>query len=215
MNAHQASVAWQKRQAKTLKQTYTRAWKAGQANYRAQTTTPPAAAGAQPPPKTPPAQPMQRALGPALQSLARMGAAIGTIVPTAEMVAAAATVEAAIAAAVAAYITANSWRLAGGVSVAWAGEQHGYVQAAAADGLLLDWQLDGGAHHCEDCPALAALPPMALDQWPTLPGEGATECAGGCKCTMRAVAAPVSALTAAHHELLSRIGNRQPALVTA
>jgi len=211
----QASAAWQKRQAQILKATYVKAWKAGVRNYQSQTATPPANRVTQPQPTTPPVIPMQRALAPALASLASMGAQLAVIVPTAEQLAVSATIDAAIILAIRSFIAANTHRVAGGVSAAWSGEQHGYAQAADADGLLLEWTLDDGAHHCDDCPALAGLPPMPLAMWPTLPGEGATECNVGCKCSIRAVAAVPVPLTALQHQVVSRVGNRQPVLVAA
>lgn len=215
MTPQEASQRWQQQQAQTLRKSYRAGWETGRANYRSEKATPPATTAAVPPPSQPPSQAMLRALGPALVSLASMGTAIATIVPTAAQIATAGGFLAAIPLAVTDYLASNAYRLAGGASAAWAGEQHGYVQAAAADGLLLDWELDAGANHCADCPALANLPPMALDQWPTLPGDGATACGAGCKCSMRAVAAPPPVLTAEQHEMLSRIGNVQPALIAS
>lgn len=215
MTPAQASAAWQQRQAKTLKQTYTAGWKTGVRNYQSQHATPPATAAATAAPTVPAAAPMQQALTPALTSLARMGAQLAIIVPTVVQLAAAGTAIAAIALAAREWLQANAYLLAGGVSAAWAGEQHGYAQAANADGLLLDWELDPRAEHCSDCPALAALPPLPLGVWPTLPGDGATECATGCKCSMRAVAADAPVLTAEQEQTLLRVASKRPALVAA
>jgi hypothetical protein len=224
VTAQQASVRWQSRQAKLLASTYRKGWRAGVQNYQAQQApqkqrspggkgakaSPPAQPAAKPPPAT-----MARALSPALSSLARMGAQIAVIVPTAAQLAAGGTLAAATLLAVKQYLSASGWLLAAGASVAWAGEQAGYAHAADADGLLLEWELDPRSDHCEDCPALAALPPMPLALWPTLPGEGMTECNVGCRCSLRAVAVPVPTLDGTQHELLARVGNRQPVLVAA
>lgn len=215
-NVGAAALAWQHRQASTLAGAYTASWHAGAAGYRSTRATPPAAGltATSPAPVAPAPAATVRALGPALAGVARMAATLALITPTAAGIAAAGSVAAATAAAAAGWLARNLWRLAAGASVVWAGEQHGYAQAAAADGMLLAWQLDPSpaVHHCEDCPALAALPPMVLDQWPTLPGEGATACDVGCRCSMLAVAARPRALTADQLQLLSRIANRQPVL---
>ena len=216
MTVQQAAGRWRSRQARLLAATYRQGWEAGVRNYRSQHATPPAAKTATGLPVRPNTQTMQRALGPAVASLARMGAQIAALVPTAAQIAAAGTVGGAVLLAVKQYLKTNGWLLAAGVSVAWAGEQAGYAEAAAADGLLLEWQLDPRAEHCDTCPKLALLPPLPLDLWPTLPGEGATECNVGCRCCMRAVpGAKPASLTAAQHELLSMVGNRQPVLVAA
>lgn len=147
---------------------------------------------------------MAKALGPALVGLARIAAQIA-LVPAG----------AAQTAVLVEFLKASAYRLALGASVAWTGEQAGYSEASNASGLLLKWQLDGGSKHCADCPALAQLPPMALSQWPTMPGDGGTECAQGCKCSMSAVDASPPALTGSQLEVLSRVGNRQPVLAAA
>lgn len=215
MTAHQAASAWQKRQTQLLARTYTRAWNQGAAAYRAQHATPSAARLTSAPPTKPNAAAMSRALAPALSSLARMAAQIATLIPTAAMLAAAGTIAGATLLAAQAYLQTNGWLLAAGASVAWAGEMAGYAESAAADGMLIAWELDPLAQHCEDCPLLAGLPPMPLEWWPTLPGEGATECNVGCRCSLRAVAAKPPVLTGAQHELISRIANRQPVLIAA
>lgn len=218
MTPAQAAARWQRRQARILRAAYQSAWQAGAANYRSQHATPPVGpAATTAPPAAPAPAAMARALGPALLSLARMGAVLATIVPTAAQIAAAPTLAAAYALAARALLGANLWRLAGAMSVVWAAEQAGYSQAAAADGLLIQWQLDPNprVHHCEDCPALAALPPMPYDQWPTLPGEGQTACDVGCRCSLRAVRRRVAPLTADQTALIARIAARQPVLVAA
>lgn len=219
MTVAQAAARWQRQQARTLKSAYTHAWRTGTRNYRSQHATPPVAltAATTTPPTAPAAAPMARALGPALQSLASMTATLASLVPTAAQLTATPSLAAAQALAARVWLDANLWRLAGALSVVWAAEQHGYAQAAAADGLLIAWELDPNpaVHHCADCPALAALPPMPLDQWPTLPGEGQTECDVGCRCSLRAVAARVTALTSQQTQLVARIAARQPVLVAA
>lgn len=219
MTAHQAALAFQDRQAKALKHAYQQAFKTGQANYRGQYATPPVAATTAPTAAATSAQAqaqaMSRALAPALTSLARMGAQIALIVPTAAQIVAAGTLAAATAVAVREYLVTSAWLLAGAISVVWAAEQAGYAFAAGRDGLLLDWQLDPAADHCPDCPALATLPPMPLQMWPTFPGEGLTECRTGCRCSFRAVGGTVPVLEPDQEQLLARVANRQPALVAA
>lgn len=172
MTPHEAIVQWQQRQQQILMRSYAKAWQTGAQNYRSGTATPASVRGAGQQPTRPNGLAMQRALQPAFASLASTTAGALMVVPTA----AGQTLQAAMIA----YLAAQAYKLAGGTSVAWAGEQAGYAQSAAADGQLLRWQLDGAAKHCADCPALAALPPMPMDQWPTFPGEGATECNVGC-----------------------------------
>lgn len=79
----------------------------------------------------------------------------------------------------------NEWRLAAGESTAWAGEQAGYSQAADSDGQLLEWVAEADDRVCEDCESLAAMPPMPLSEWPTLPGMGDTICNVGCRCALQ------------------------------
>lgn len=212
MTAQQAAAGWQQRQAQAIRQAYTAGWQAGVQSYGSQYATPPMLATplAAAPPTQPAAQAMSRALAPALASLAAMAAQIAVLLPA--VAGGAALVE-----VVQEYLEHNAWRLAGAASVIWAGEMAGYAQAADRDGLLLEWELDPNpaVEHCADCPALASLPPLPLALWPTLPGEGLTPCNVGCRCSLRAVAAPVPVLTAEQHELLSRVGNRQPVLVAA
>lgn len=209
-------MAWQRRQLQLLAKTYTKAWQQGANAYRTQQATPrQGQAARKPPPAKPQPQAMQRALGPAANSLVRMAAAMVTLTPAAGHLAVAKTTVEAVKLAIREYLRVNARLLAAGVSVAWAGEQAGYAQAADSDGMLLKWELGAAVHSCADCPALAGLPPMPLDQWPTMPGEGMTECSVGCKCSMVAVSAPVRPLNGAQHEVLSRIGNRQAVLAAA
>lgn len=213
MTPAEAAQTWMQRQAAILRKTYEAAWRSGAQSFSSETATPvvSATAARTPPPKQPSPAEMRKALGPAMVSLANMAAAIAALPTTAAAVTAAGEVT--LVSLLTGYLKSNAYRLAGGVSTAWAGEQAGYVQHAAAEGLLLEWELDSSVvHHCNDCPDLARLPPMALDQWPTLPGDGGTECGAGCHCSMRAVAAPPPVLTAEQHEALSRVGNRQQAV---
>lgn len=212
MTAQQASQRWQSRQAATLAATYRQGWQAGIRNYQSQN---PPAQGSKPPPSKPPTVVQARALTPALSSLARMGAQIALLVPSAAQIAAAGTIAAALVLALKEYLQANAWLLAAGAAVAWSGEQAGYAHAAHADGLLLHWQLDKRARHCEDCPALAALPPLPLELWPTLPGEGQTECSVGCRCSMGAVEAAVPVLDTEQEQLLAQMATHEHVLVAA
>lgn len=86
------------------------------------------------------------------------------------------------------FMDTNQWRLYPGESVAWAGEQAGYQEAADADGMLLEWQTEADDHVCEDCADLGTLPPMPAGDWPTTPGQGDTECNVGCRCSLQASA---------------------------
>jgi hypothetical protein len=94
----------------------------------------------------------------------------------------------ALALAVAEWAERNAYRLDAGASVAWAGEQAGYAEAADTDGQLLSWVDEGDDHVCGDCEAFDAMGPMPLEDFPTMPGDGATECNAGCRCTLEAVA---------------------------
>lgn len=78
----------------------------------------------------------------------------------------------------------NSWRLDNGDSVAWAGEQAGYAEAADADGqYLYGWMTVGDNRVCSGCELLSSFPPMPLGMWPTAPGAGDTDCGPGCRCS--------------------------------
>lgn len=215
MTVQQAASRWLARQERLIRQAYEKGWQAGQRNYRSQYATPPAAtvttAAAQPNQAT-----MSRVISPALTSAQRVAAQLAVIVPTAAQIAATATMAAAVALAVRQFLATKTFLLLLAVYVLWAAEQAGYAEAAHADGLLLRWELDLRADHCSDCPALATLPAMRLDQWPTLPGEGATECKQGCKCSLRSVPGAVARpLTAQQLELVQRLAARQPVLVAA
>lgn len=136
------------------------------------------------------------ALAPAFKGVDRMTAELATLVPSLENqqataeAAAAGTIDPQMQAAYAYqqalndWIDSNAYRLTLGDSVAWAGEQAGYGEAADAGGELLDWDDTGDSSECDDCAMLATMGPMPLDQWPTTPGSGATECSVGCRCSM-------------------------------
>jgi len=139
------------------------------------------------PPTKPHAARRQKAITPALASTQRMTAeaarqeASGGKIPV-EGIAAAA-----LGMAVAAWAESNSSRLDQGASVAWAGEQAGYAESADLDGHLLQWQSEDDDNVCVDCEGLEALGPLPLEDFPTMPGDGATECNVGCRCAMEAV----------------------------
>ena len=84
------------------------------------------------------------------------------------------------------WASSNAYRLDAGSSVAWAGMQSGYGEAADQDGMLLGWDDEQDDHECEDCQQLAGMPPMALADWPCQPGDGTTACNIGCRCKLSA-----------------------------
>lgn len=96
-------------------------------------------------------------------------------------------VVAALGYAVAEWAEDNASRLDQGASVAWAGEQAGYAEAADQDGQLLQWQSEDDDTVCGDCGDLEEMGPMPLENFPTSPGDGATECNVGCRCNLEAV----------------------------
>lgn len=139
-----------------------------------------------------------RALVKATRSVDRMTAELATLHPGQEHYAAAdAALTAgtitpeqvnayALAQAVGGWTQENAFRLELGDSVAWAGEQDGYAQAASQDGMLLGWQTEDDDGVCPDCDSLGQLPPMPQDDWPSTPGDGSTECNVGCRCSLEA-----------------------------
>lgn len=143
-------------------------------------------------PSTPDPSLMNRAVSPAVKSVDRMAAELQQVIANHQQLQAAedairaGTIPAedlatyALGLAAREWTERNSWRLTAGESVAWAGEQAGYGQAAEADGQLLEWVTEADDHVCEDCESLGALPPMPLSEWPTLPGMGDTICNVGC-----------------------------------
>ena len=148
------------------------------------------------PPLAPVAEVRARALTPALAGLDRMAGELQHITPTpaqlqaAEDAIRAGTIESedavsyALALAAREWVEGNEWRLNAGESVAWAGEQDGYGQAANEDGQLLEWLTEADDRVCDDCSELGDMPPMPLSEWPTTPGAGDTTCDVGCRCCM-------------------------------
>lgn len=142
----------------------------------------------------------QQALAGALKSTERMAGELATLSPEPKHQVAAQTevddgklpVESvtagALALAVAGWAESNAYRLDAGASVAWAGEQAGYAEAANTDGQLLQWQSEDDDSVCEDCADLESMGPLPLEDFPTMPGDGATECDAGCRCSLEAVA---------------------------
>jgi hypothetical protein len=113
----------------------------------------------------------------------------------------------------------NMWRLDLGESVSWAGEQDGFAAAADTDGQLLEWLTEPDRNVCGDCRALSTLPPMPRADWPTTPGSGATQCSGGCRCTLEAVAdlAPgdqLYALNEDDHAVIGRVAGQALSVLT-
>jgi len=202
-------------QTRLLSETYDRAWLQGVRSYEPDPDPgpgrPPAAAAglgagaallaaqARPyhPPSAPDPQAQAAALGAARQGLDSMVSELSKLTPSpentdaAEAAARAGDIGAADisqyadALAVQDWAEANAWRLDAGESVAWAGEQHGYAQAADADGQLLEWLPEADDRVCEDCEGLGQLPPMPLADWPTTPGAGDTACSVGCRCVLQ------------------------------
>lgn len=119
-----------------------------------------------------------RAIAKALRSADKMAAELATLAP--------APAQADFATAVREWADSNAYRLDAGESVAWAGEQDGYAQAASADGQLLSWQTEEDDQVCTDCEELGNLPPMPEEDWPTSPGGGGTACDVGCRCSLEA-----------------------------
>ena len=70
----------------------------------------------------------------------------------------------------------------------WSAGQEGYGTALEDQGVLMDWVLDDGADHCDDCPDLEAGSPYTADALDTWPGQGDTQCLDHCRCTIQAEA---------------------------
>lgn len=149
------------------------------------------------PPSVPDKALRDRALTPAIGSADKMAAELHHLIPqlaqvqAAEVAIRAGTIDQAdlmnyaLGLAAREWTERNEWRLGAGESAAWAGEQAGYSQAADADGQLLEWVAEADDRVCEDCESLAAMPPMPLSEWPTLPGMGDTICNVGCRCAVQ------------------------------
>lgn len=186
------------------------------------------------PPSTPDPAMRNRVVTPAVRGIDRMAGEALNVVPNpqqyaeAEAAIRAGTVSAddatsyALKLAAREWVDNNAWRLNAGESVAWAGEQVGYAQAADEDGQLLEWLPEADDRVCEDCEALGGLPPMPLGEWPTLPGMGDTICNVGCRCVMQVADVQLApgdslpALSGDQEDLLSRIASeREEALEPA
>jgi hypothetical protein len=151
------------------------------------------------PPSAPDPARRQQALAGALKSTERMTGELAQLSPTpkhfeeaqAEVddgkIAAEGLTAAALGMVVAEWAESNAYRLDSGASVAWAGEQAGYAEAATTDGQLLQWIDENDEKVCGDCEGLADMGPMPLEDFPTMPGDGATECDAGCRCSLEAV----------------------------
>lgn len=155
------------------------------------------------PPPAPDMARRQAALAAALHSTDRMAGELAQLSPTPDQQAeaqqeadegkidATAVTSVALAAAAADWAESNARRLDAGESVAWAGEQAGYAEAATTDGMLLQWQDEGDESVCGDCVGLAELGPLPLEEFPTTPGSGDTECNVGCRCALEATGVPL------------------------
>jgi hypothetical protein len=137
------------------------------------------------PPEAPEETRKGRALERALAGVERMTGELATLAPGPGQT---------LSDAVSSWADSNAYRLDAGDSVAWAGEQNGYGEAANADGMLLEWQTESDERVCQDCEALGTLPPMPEEDWPTTPGSGGTECEVGCRCSLEAAAPPAGIL---------------------
>lgn len=154
------------------------------------------------PPAAPDAARRRQAIQAALASTERMAGELATVAPTAQQrdqaeaeagedATPSAVTTAALAIAVAAWADSNSSRLDAGESVAWAGEQAGYAEAANQDGQLMQWQSEDDDHVCGDCDGFEELGPLPLEEFPTTPGAGDTECNVGCRCALEATGVPL------------------------
>lgn len=174
------------------------------------------------PPTSPDEEARAKALGPAMGGVQSMVGELLTLSPTSDHIddAMAAAQLGEIAPeeaeahaeriAVNEWIDSNAWRLDAGESVAWAGEQQGYAQAAEADGQLIEWLTEADGHVCEDCEALGGLPPMPLGDWPTRPGDGDTVCNVGCRCVLQvADEQTLVDLNPRQEELISDLASRR------
>lgn len=151
------------------------------------------------PPESPDLERRQIALAGALKGTEKMAGELAQVSPTSQhieetqtevdagKIAVDALMVAALANAVSDWAESNTYRLDAGASVAWAGEQAGYAEAANTDGKLLQWVDEGDEKVCGDCEGLADLGPLPLEDFPTMPGDGATECDVGCRCSIEAV----------------------------
>lgn len=208
------------KQTQLLGDTYDQAWRTGVENYGPHEKQP----------TKPDGMRKAIALTGALGSLQKMTGELATLSPTtAQIEVAGQAVDAgtitpdeapgfAFQQAMTDWAAANAYRLDGGESAAWSGEQDGYGQSAAADQALLEWDTEGDDHVCDDCEALGDLPPMTYGQWPTTPGGGATECSYGCRCALEANGDVISpsagdvpyTLTDVDNDTINRIAGQVP-----
>jgi len=113
------------------------------------------------------------------------------------------------------WVQSNGDRLMLGESVAWAGEQAGFAEAADADGqFLYSWSAVNDSTTCPDCELLSGFPPMPLQDWPTAPGAGDTSCSAGCRCAWDTWGMNVDPnyspdLTQAQSDLITTLSDRQ------
>lgn len=147
------------------------------------------------PPTSPDSYRRAVAVAPALRGVNAMTAELSTLTPTPADVRAAAEAVAAgtvspadeawqgVVEMLSGWASDNAWRLTAGESVAWAGEQAGYAEAANSDGMLLEWVTEGDDRVCLDCEMLGTMGPMPLEEWPSVPGSGDTACNVGCRCS--------------------------------
>jgi hypothetical protein len=68
----------------------------------------------------------------------------------------------------------------------WSAGNAGYGNQLGEFDVLMDWTLDDAADHCEDCPELADGSPYSVDDIPTWPAQGDTQCLDRCKCMITA-----------------------------
>ena len=66
----------------------------------------------------------------------------------------------------------------------WDAGQEAYGQALDDNEVLLDWVLDDGADHCEECPDVADGGPYTADELDVWPGD--LECQDNCRCSIQA-----------------------------
>ena len=59
----------------------------------------------------------------------------------------------------------------------------GFLSAIPTDASI-EWHLEPGADHCDDCLLLAANSPYTMADLPTFPGGNATKCEQGCRCRL-------------------------------
>lgn len=79
-------------------------------------------------------------------------------------------------------------------AISWSGMQDGYLAAGTVDPAnpygYVWWTVEPSAQHCSDCPSLAADSPYTAPgagghELLQTPGDGLTECGGGCKCSLQ------------------------------